>query len=186
MNQLLDKQFTNSKTLDNLNDFDCASKFATFDKNKVRRIYDSIQANDKSSNSINPVDFDLNVCENDRPKSLEFQQPPMQTVRSIIQCMPTKACCLDPLPIHLLKQGVDELLPAIAHIVNLSLSTGIFPDELKSACVTRLLKREALDRNDVSKYRPVSNLSFLSKLIEKCVNFQLTYHLSENHLFGGF
>ena len=171
MNQLLDKQFRNSKTLDNLNDFDCAFKFATFYKNKVKRIYDSIQVNDKSSNSINPIDFDLNVCENDRPKLLEFQQPTMQTARSIIQCMPTKACCLDSLPTHLQKQCVDELLPAIAHIVNLSLSTGIFPDELKSACVIPLLKREALDGNDVSNYRPGSNLSFLSRLIEKCVNF---------------
>ena len=49
MNRLLDKQFTSNKTLDNLNDFDCAFKFATFYKNKVKRMYDSIQANDKSA-----------------------------------------------------------------------------------------------------------------------------------------
>ena len=85
--------------------------------------------------------------------------------------MPTKSCHLDPLLTKLLKECIDELLPAVLHIVNLSLLKGNFPDKLKVACVTPILKRDSLDKDDVTNSRPVSNLPFLSKLIEKCVNY---------------
>ena len=75
-------------------------------------------------------------------------------------------------------------LPVILYIVNLSLLNGNFPDELKIACVSPILKSESLDNDNVTNFRPVSNLSFLSKLIEKCVNYQITEHLHDNQPFG--
>ncbi len=47
------------------------------------------------------------------------------------------------------------------------LSSGIFPCKMKLAFVTLLLKKSNLDPNELSNYRPVSNLSFLSKLVER-------------------
>jgi hypothetical protein len=41
-----------------------------------------------------------------------------------------------------------------------------------------LLKKPTPDRNTLSNYRPVSNLPYLSKLIEKAVFAQLTEHLT--------
>ena len=49
----------------------------------------------------------------------------------IIDSMPSKTCDLDPLRISIIKMCIDLLLPAIHHIVNLSLSLGYFPDVLK-------------------------------------------------------
>ncbi len=54
---------------------------------------------------------------------------------------------------------------------------------MKTAIVRALLKKQNLDADDLSNYRPVSNLAFLSKVIEKCVHLQLTQHIDDNGLF---
>ena len=71
-------------------------------------------------------------------------------------------------------------------IINLSLSTGIFPDEFKTTTVVPLLKKSNLNKDDLSNYRPISHLSFLSKLTEKVVKSRLTDFLSANHLLNTF
>ncbi len=55
---------------------------------------------------------------------------------------------------------------------------------MKKALVTPLLKKPSLDKADLKNYRPVSNLSFTSKLVEKAVHVaaQLSQHLTANNL----
>ena len=60
--------------------------------------------------------------------------------------------------------------------------SGRFPAALKHALVTPLLKKPGLDPDDLANYRPVSNLPFLGKLIERAVHQQLMDHLADNHL----
>ena len=74
------------------------------------------------------------------------------------------------------------LLPAISNIVNLSLTSGVVPAQLKVAHVTSLLKKPPLNPEDLKNFRPVSNLHFLSKIVEKAVAAQLSKHLQENAL----
>ena len=95
-----------------------------------------------------------------------------------IMASPTKSCRLDPVPTFLLKKVLCPLVLTINKIVNLSLSTGTFPAGMKHAMVTPLLKNPTLDASDLGNYRPVSNLSFLSKLIERIVTAQLMDHLA--------
>ena len=63
------------------------------------------------------------------------------------------------------------------HIVNLSLATGVAPHISKNACVVPLLKCQSLDSDVMRNYRPVSNLSYVSKVTEKCVHRQVLVHL---------
>ena len=98
--------------------------------------------------------------------------------------MLSKTCDLDPLPTSIFKKCIDLSLPAIHHIVNLSLSLGYFPDVLKKACVTTLIKNETLDNDNIKNFRYVSNLPFLGKIIEKCVFLQINVYLCENSLYG--
>jgi len=72
---------------------------------------------------------------------------------------------LDPIPASLLKQCLFTLLPTLTNILNLSLVSGTFPDQLKSFSVILLLKKYNLDKEDLSNYRPISHLSLLSKLL---------------------
>ena len=101
-------------------------------------------------------------------------------VASLILRCPTKSSPLDPIPTYLLKNLVDVLVAPITKIVNLSLSSGVFPDAMKLALVTPLLKKPNMDPDILSNYRPVSNLSFLSKLIERVVIKQLNAHLESD------
>jgi hypothetical protein len=54
-------------------------------------------------------------------------------------------------------------------IINLSLSSGVFPEQFKNCSVHPLLKKSNLDKESLANYRPVSHLSFLSKLTERIV-----------------
>ena len=74
------------------------------------------------------------------------------------------------------------LCPVITTIVNQSLSTGMFPSAFKHALVKPLLKKSSLDPNVHKNYRPVSNLAFVSKIIEKVVAARLLDHVKENDL----
>jgi len=73
------------------------------------------------------------------------------------------------------------LAPFVALLYNKSLDTGCFPAEFKQAVVRPLLK-SGLDTAEMKNYRPVSNLSFLSKLLEKVVQDKLQAFLDSNDL----
>ena len=66
-------------------------------------------------------------------------------------------------------------------IVNLPLSKGYFPSHFKSALVSPLLKKPTLNRDDMKNYRPVSNLRFLSKILEEDVANRLNSHINSSH-----
>ncbi len=80
-----------------------------------------------------------------------------------------------------MKSFLEELLPIITRLVNLSLAEGVFPKQWKQAIVRPLLKKVGLDLK-FSNYRPVSNLPFLSKLIEKAALYILNEHVNEHDL----
>ena len=107
-------------------------------------------------------------------------------IRKIISSSPTKSCALDPIPTWLLKQCQDQLAPVLTTIVNASLSCAEFPTELKKALLTPLIKKIILDCEIFKNYRPVSNLSFNSKLVERVVCVQLVEHLKTNNLYEIF
>ena len=84
----------------------------------------------------------------------------------------------DPMPTWLLKSCIDLLAPYITSFFNSSLSSGAFPTCYKDAYVTPRLKKSTLPSCELSSYRPISNLSFLSKFLERVVSTQLTEYLS--------
>jgi hypothetical protein len=93
---------------------------------------------------------------------------------------------MDPIPTSLLKKCFSVLLPTNAKIINLSLSTGVFPDQFKNCSVHTHLKMSNLDTENISNYRSTFHLSFLSKLTERIVKLRLTDYLSNNNLFSTF
>jgi len=71
-----------------------------------------------------------------------FETVSVDTVLRVLQSSPTKHCHLDPMPTWLLEKCAILLTPYIARIINVSLSTGIFPHSWKQAIVTPLLKKQ--------------------------------------------
>ena len=74
------------------------------------------------------------------------------------------------------------IVPTLCQVVNLSLSTGCFPSVLSKAIVTPILKKPTLDCQQLKNYRPVSNLPFLGKLIERVVSSQVATYVGSNSL----
>lgn len=97
----------------------------------------------------------------------------------VITNSPGKSCSLDPLPTWLLKLCLEPLLPTLTHLTNCALLGGM-PAAYKKALLSPLLKKPTLDRNVINNYRPVSNLPFLSKVLERIVARRLQDHLRWN------
>jgi len=97
-------------------------------------------------------------------------------VRHVIMTSPIKSCSLDPVPMFLLREFTDLLLPFVTRMVSASLVQGRLPASQRHSIVTPRLKKQGLDTSDMSNYRPVSNLSYIieaSKVMEHAGAIQL-------------
>ena len=101
----------------------------------------------------------------------------------MVLALPDKQCLSDPLPTWLLKKSVNVLAPFLCWLFCRSLEHGVVPSSMKSAYITPILKKADLNSSDPKSYRPISNLSVLSKLLERLVSKQLVAYLLENELF---
>ena len=110
-----------------------------------------------------------------------FQLLSCEGVSKIVLASPAKTCGADPIATELFKKVLPAIIHLLTKLVNESLQTGEFPDDLKKALVTPLLKKPSLEpipRN----YRSISNLPFVGKLMERCVIDQLMEHIHANNL----
>ena len=73
----------------------------------------------------------------------------------------------DRIPISIIKQSIQIIAEPLTHIINLSITRGTVPDQMKIARVVPLFK--ACDRSLFKNYRPVSILPSFSKSLEKVV-----------------
>ena len=107
----------------------------------------------------------------------DFRPCDIPEIANIIKVSGIKVSPTDIFPEHVLSDNIEILLPLITDLVNLSLSTGSI-DGLTEAIIRPLLKKYNLDFNLFPNFRPVSNLQFLSKLIERVVLARLQEHMS--------
>ena len=106
----------------------------------------------------------------------------MDYVITAVIALPDKQCVSDSLPTRLLKDSVDILAPFLVELFNRSLSLGVVPTLFKAAYITPLLKKPDMDPAEAKSYRPISNLSVLSKLLERLVAHQLPDYLNSSRL----
>ena len=90
-------------------------------------------------------------------------------------------CSLDTLQTDRLKQVIERYLPGIIHIINRSLDSSEFCSAWMEALDTHLVKKISAG-TDKTNYRPVSNLDFISKIVEKVTLEQFTEHCNRNSL----
>ena len=110
-----------------------------------------------------------------------FKEVSLGETRQLLSKAKPTTCFLDTIPTKLLKAYPEVFLPLITRLLNLSLTSGIFPSIWKRAIVKPLLKKPGLDRT-FKNYRPVSNLNFISKLLECAVLIQIQDHLYRQKL----
>jgi hypothetical protein len=111
----------------------------------------------------------------------EFEPCTIDELRDIIAESGIKCSPSDFVPTNILKENIEVFLPSLCELVNLSLSTGSM-EGLKIADIIPNLKNQKLDPNNFKNYRPISNLTFLGKLVERVVLKRLNVHLETNNL----
>jgi hypothetical protein len=178
IDELLNRK-QSSKLPDHNSDKTLAHQMSQFFVDKVSTIRSKLEA------------FKLNHCLHTAPEQslvceasylVDFQQATEEEVRKIIMLSATKSSILDPIPTQILKGCIDAILPVITRLINLSLDTATFQDCFRVAAVRPLLKKSDLDHNTLKNFRPVSNLPFVSKVLEKVVAKRLQHHRDSNQL----
>ena len=87
----------------------------------------------------------------------EFERMTEDQVKSLINSCRLKTCILDPLPASIMKDCMDVLLPVLTKMINISIETANVPVQLKEAMIRPKLKKEFLDYEVYSNFRPISN-----------------------------
>ena len=102
--------------------------------------------------------------------------------KEILKISKTKSCGISYSCKHF-KHCLDSFVGHITRIINCLISLVQFPNSLKVAMIIPSLKKPSLDINTLANYRPITNLSFLSKKIEKGRLMQLDLHIENNNLY---
>ena len=161
-------------------DMAIAEKFKSFFIEKIRRIRDSLPVH--NTGFMNDLYLDNSATQSWPCEFVTFQHVSTDLIANFIESSRVKTCALDPLPASVLTKCLPRLLPVITDIVNRSLDDAFIPKSLKTALIIPLLKKTNLDTEDFKNFRPVSNLPFVSKLIEKLVAVQLVQCIDDNNL----
>ncbi len=116
----------------------------------------------------------------------EFEPISLATLLKIIDQLKPTASPYDIIPSCFLKQIANTIGPSFLHVIYKCLESGIVPDYMKYATVRPLLKKPNLDPSVYSNFRPISNLPFIAKILEKIVFNQLQDFLSVNSILDTF
>lgn len=87
--------------------------------------------------------------------------------------MARKSCVLDPIPSKILLECLADLLLPIINLINNSVETATVPTHLKCTALEPRLKKDNMNTDEYSSFRPISNLKFASKCLEKVVAIHL-------------
>ena len=139
-----------------------ATEFNDYFISKITTIMDNLRPQD-------PIDTDQSLLEDHYltdKRFGDFEVLDEEKVLQLIKDTPTKTCALDPLPTALVKNQSEVLSPYLTKIINTSFQDAEFPDNLKKSNVCPLIKSIKL-QTILKSYRPVSNLTYISKLIER-------------------
>ena len=103
-----------------------------------------------------------------------------EEVHSIAIKMNTTYCNSDPFPTNLITLNLDILIPVITNLVNKSLTSGEFFKDWKTSIIKPLIKKGTSTK--LSNYRPINNLSFMSKVVERSMLKQLNNYLKHKQI----
>ena len=174
VNQLIDKQKPSALPTAS-SDKELVDKFNRFFNEKIELIRSKFLPSSYTSE---------NQCLFSGESKLSVFEPTNATeISEILKSYPLKCSPDDPVPAGLLSSNQDVFIPFWVDIVNLSLSTSCM-DGLKTGTLIPLIKElnKTTDVENLKNYRPVTNLPFLSKLVERVVQIRLNKHMSNNNL----
>ena len=159
-----------------------ATSFSEYFVNKIVKINTDLES-EKGKAAISEI-RDIICSENARLDT--FVEATENEIEKAITSLSPSISDLDPMPTILVKECRDILVKPLTDIVNISLKSGVVPSSLKEAVIKPLIKKANLNANILKNYRPVSNIAFVSKLVEKIVALRIHQHLDIHNLSDKF
>ena len=101
-------------------------------------------------------------------------------VENVINSLKNASPGPDEFPAFVGKECLDSIIEPLTHLINISFRSGVFPSELKLAKVVPIFKSG--DSSSVNNYRPISVLSFFSKVFERVVYNRVLDFLCKNNV----
>lgn len=158
-------------------DIDIAQHFNSFFSKIGQKISDSISKTETDPLSLLKTDPNT--------PTLNFDEITPTHVNDILkQICPKKSVDIDGISNFLLKQLKDQISTPLAHIFNISLKNGVYPEKFKISRVIPIYKSG--DHLLADNYRPISLISSIAKILDKIVAIKLTNHLEINKLLYPF
>ena len=125
-----------------------ADDFNQFLIEKIDKIMAGLQPTE-----THPIDPKYIESVNKSPITLStFKEISLEDTKRLIDTAATKSCEIDPIPTALLKEHIDIVAPTIRDIINLSLTSGTMPLQMKEALLHPLLKKLDLDLLQFKNY----------------------------------
>ena len=116
--------------------------------------------------TVSPLVKQFYTDKNVRPNSFELHPISENFVNNELNKLNVnKSAGYDEIQAKFLRDGCSEIREVITHLINLSITTNVFPEEFKFAKVRPLYKKN--DKTEVENFRPISILCILSKILEK-------------------
>ena len=132
-------------------------------------------ANKIPTSTINPLSYVKNV-----PNSIVIEEVSEREVSDIIKSLSNSSAGWDGFPISIAKQCSKNFVKPLTALINSSIREGVFPRELKKARVVPIFKTG--DKSLINIYRPISILSFYSKVFEKLMYNKLYNFIEANDI----
>uniref|UniRef100_A0A8C1M8D5 Reverse transcriptase domain-containing protein n=1 Tax=Cyprinus carpio TaxID=7962 RepID=A0A8C1M8D5_CYPCA len=157
-----------------------SNDFMNFFTDKIDNIRNTITNVDSTASNT----LGLSIAPKDKLQC--FTTIGQEELNKLITASKPTTCLLDPVPTKLLKELLPVAEKPLLNIINSSLSLGHVPKPFKLAVIKPLIKKPQLDPSELANYRPISNLPFMSKILEKVVSAQLCSYLQKNDLYEEF
>ena len=125
--------------------------------------------------------LDKTTFKNFDNNTFHFVEEQEETIKKLIKDINEKvATGEDNISAKLIKHCSEVIAPFLTKIINQGYKTKTFPDILKKAIIKPIFKKD--DPNDISNYRPISILSIISKIFERCASNQMISFLIPNDI----
>ena len=137
----------------------------------------------ETTQRVNNLNLQYNFNLDKQGPGFSFREVSYMEVRDIIKNLKNKSTkdCYG-LSTMLLKIVGNLIVYPLTKLINMSITSGHFPDMLKTALVIPIYKNKG-DRSDMGSYRPISLLPAISKVYERCMAVQILEYFESNNLF---
>ena len=127
------------------------------------------------TSDVNPMSY-INSIEH----SIVITDISYTEVTQVISTLKNSSAGWDELPTFVAKKCISGYIEPLTYLINTSFTEGIFPKELKLARVVPIFKIG--DKTELTNYRPISVLSFFSKVFEKIMYTHLLDFIEQNKI----